>query len=125
MPLWQPLLIAIGLFLILVSVALLAWIRRSGLTVASAGAELRAIGLDLARLPGRLRRLAGNKRVPRKARWLLIGLAIYIASPIDPIPDFLPVIGHLDEAILVPIILMRVRRMIPADVWDEYVPTHR
>ncbi len=122
MPTWQWLLIVIGIVIVLGSAAIAIWIRRSGLTAASAAAELRAIGLDLARLPGRLRRLAADECVPRKARWLLIGLAIYIASPIDPIPDFLPVIGHLDEVILVPIILVRIRRMIPAEVWDEYFP---
>ncbi|HEV2073223.1 MAG TPA: DUF1232 domain-containing protein [Thermomicrobiales bacterium] len=122
MPTWQWFLIVIGIVIVLGSAAIATWIWRSGLTAASAAAELRAIGLDLARLPGRLRRLAADERVPRKARWLLIGLAIYIASPIDPIPDFLPIIGHLDEVILVPIILVRVRRMIPADVWDEYFP---
>jgi hypothetical protein len=119
---WQWLLVAVGLVIILGSATMVIWIRRSGLTAAAATAELRAIGLDLARLPGRLRRLAADERVPRGARWLLIGLAIYIASPIDPIPDFLPVIGHLDEVILVPIILVRVRQTIPADVWDEYFP---
>lgn len=122
MPTWQWFLTVIGIVIVLGSAAIATWIWRSGLTAASAAAELRAIGLDLARLPGRLRRLAADERVPRKARWLLIGLAIYIASPIDPIPDFLPIIGHLDEVILVPIILVRVRRMIPADVWDEYFP---
>jgi hypothetical protein len=121
-PTRQWLLMVIGVVIVFGSAAMVIWIRRSGLTAASAAAELRAIGLDLARLPGRLRRLAADQRVPRKARWLLIGLAIYIASPIDPIPDFLPIFGHLDEVILVPIILIRIRRMIPADVWDEYFP---
>jgi uncharacterized membrane protein YkvA (DUF1232 family) len=53
---------------------------------------------------------------------MLIGLAIYVASPIDIIPDFLPGIGHLDEMILVPIVLRRIRRMIPAHVWSEHFP---
>jgi len=52
----------------------------------------------------------------------LIGLAIYIASPIDAIPDFIPVIGYLDEVILVPLILIHIRRMIPQEVWIAYFP---
>ena len=63
--------------------------------------------------------MAADPRTPRRARWWLIGLAIYIASPIDLIPDFLPVIGHLDEVILVPIILRHIRAMIPNEVWES------
>jgi uncharacterized membrane protein YkvA (DUF1232 family) len=63
---------------------------------------------------------AAEPRPPRRARWWLIGLALYVASPIDPIPDFLPGIGHLDELILVPLVLARVRRMIPPAVWREH-----
>ena len=85
-------------------------------------AYVRGLGVDVLRLPGRLHRIAADPRTPRRARWWLIGLAIYIASPIDPIPDFLPVIGYLDEIILVPIILRHVRRMIPDAVWHEQFP---
>ncbi len=101
---------------------MLLWIRRAGFTAAEGAAELRAIGLDLARLPKRLWALSRDERVPRRVRWALIGLAIYIASPIDPIPDFLPGIGHLDELILVPFALRWIRRQVPEDVWETYVP---
>jgi uncharacterized membrane protein YkvA (DUF1232 family) len=69
-----------------------------------------------------LRRLARDPRTPRRARWLLVALAIYVASPVDPIPDFIPVIGHLDELIVVPLVLARVRRLVPPQVWTEYFP---
>lgn len=52
-----------------------------------------------------LRRLASDPMVPRRTRieiWLLI---IYLASPIDLIPDFIPVIGYADDAILVLVVL--------------------
>src|SRR4051812_33963455 len=98
------------------------WIRRSGMTSAQASTYLRELGTDLVRLPGALRRVAADPRTPRKARWILIGLAIYVVSPIDIIPDFIPVIGHLDEVILVPIVLARVRRMVPDEVWVEHFP---
>jgi uncharacterized membrane protein YkvA (DUF1232 family) len=87
-----------------------------------ATAYLGALGIDLVRLPGRLRRVAADPRTPRRAQWWLIGLAIYIASPIDPIPDFIRVIGYLDELLLVPLVLRRVRRMIPDLVWSDYFP---
>lgn len=111
--------------MLLAATALLIWIRRSGVTAAEGMEELRAIGLDLARLPGRLRALARDERVPRKVRWMLIGLAIYIASPIDPIPDVIPGIGHLDELVIVPLALRAIRRRIPDDVWRTYVPARQ
>lgn len=98
------------------------WLWRSGVSRSRAAAFLRESGVDLVRMPGRLRRLAGDPRAPRRARWWLIGLAIYIASPIDPIPDVIPIIGFVDEAVLVPIVLIRVKRMIPPEVWAECFP---
>jgi hypothetical protein len=103
-------------------IAGLLWVRRSGMTPVEATNWLREMGVDLVKLPGRLRRVAADPRTPRRARWWLIGLAVYIASPIDPIPDFLPVIGYLDEVVLVPLILRRVRQMIPDEVWQEHFP---
>ena len=104
------------------ALALLTWMRRSGLTPGGARAYLRDLGVDLVRLPGRLRRLAADPRTPRRARWWLIGLAVYVAIPFDPIPDFLPVIGYLDEIVLVPLVLRHVRGMIPVDVWQAHFP---
>lgn len=85
-------------------------------------AYAREQGLDLVRLPGRLRSLAHDPRTPRRARWWLVGLAVHLVSPIDLIPDFLPVIGQLDDVIITPIVLLHVKRMIPKDVWETYFP---
>jgi len=103
-------------------VILALWWKRSAMTRAEAVAYAKSLGSDFVRLPGRLRRVAADPRTPRRARWWLIGLAVYVASPIDPIPDFIPVIGHLDELVVVPLVLRHVRRMIPANVWAEYFP---
>ncbi len=118
---WQIVLVAALVVIVGAAATLLVWLRRSALTPTEAAAELRTLGVELARLPGRLRGVAADPRTPRRARWWLIGLAIYIASPIDPIPDFLPGIGHLDEIILVPIILRHIRAMIPDEVWNEHM----
>jgi len=119
---WQALALIVAVIAGGGVVAAVVWYRRSTLSRAEAIALMRALGVDLVRLPGRLRRLAADPRTPRRARWWLIGLALYVASPIDPIPDFIPIIGHLDEVILVPIVLRRIRRMIPAEVWAEHFP---
>ena len=119
---WLAILLCIGAMVVIGGLTLIVIARRSGMTAAEGAATLRSLGIDLVRLPRRLRRIAADQRTPRRARWWLIGLAIYIASPIDPIPDFIPGIGQLDEIILVPIILRHIRRMIPADVWNDQFP---
>jgi uncharacterized membrane protein YkvA (DUF1232 family) len=119
---WQTLLIGIvTLALAAATVPSIAY-WRSARERGSLSAFLKAQGQDLVRLPGRLRRLAADPRTPRRARWWLIGLAIYVASPIDLLPDFIPVLGHVDEVVIVPLVLIHVRRMIPPEVWAEYVP---
>jgi|SRR5581483_5244384 len=50
-------------------------------------------------------RLARDPRVPRRRRFLLLGLAGYLALPVDLVPDFIPVAGQLDDAIIVALVL--------------------
>jgi len=60
-----------------------------------------------------------HPRVPWYAKLLAFFVVGYALSPIDLIPDFIPVIGYLDDLILIPLGLMLVIRMIPADVLLE------
>jgi uncharacterized membrane protein YkvA (DUF1232 family) len=55
-------------------------------------------------------RLARDPQVPRLRRLQLLLLAAYLASPIDLIPDVIPVVGHLDDAALVALVLRSVIR---------------
>lgn len=49
---------------------------------------------------------------------VLIGITIgYLLSPIDLIPDFIPVLGLLDDLVIVPMLIVASIRMIPANVW--------
>jgi uncharacterized membrane protein YkvA (DUF1232 family) len=59
---------------------------------------------------------AKDPRVPWHAKALAIAIAAYALSPIDLIPDFIPVIGYLDDLILVPLGVALVIRMIPREV---------
>ena len=71
-----------------------------------------------------LRRLAQDRSIPRSARLPVWGLALYLASPIDLIPDFLPVIGHADDALLVGLVLRRlIRKAGPAKLAEHWPGT--
>ena len=54
-----------------------------------------------------------DPRVPWYAKALAIGVAAYALSPIDLIPDFIPVIGYLDDLVIVPLGLWLAYRLIP------------
>jgi uncharacterized membrane protein YkvA (DUF1232 family) len=60
-----------------------------------------------------------DPRVPWYAKVLAAGIVAYAFSPIDLIPDFIPVLGYLDDLVLIPIGVMAVRAMIPAAVLSE------
>ena len=66
------------------------------------------------------RAIYADKRTPRLARWI-IGLAVvYALSPIDIIPDFIPVLGYLDDIIIVPFLLYLAYKMTPKNVYQEH-----
>ena len=60
-----------------------------------------------------------DPRVPWYAKALAIAVAAYALSPIDLIPDFIPVLGYLDEMILLPAGIWLCLRMVPAPVLAE------
>lgn len=63
---------------------------------------------------------ARDRRTPWLARVLAMLVAAYALSPIDFIPDFVPVLGYLDDIILVPLGIWFVLRLIPADLIAEH-----
>jgi len=60
-----------------------------------------------------------DPRIPWYARALAAAVAAYALSPIDLIPDFIPVLGYLDDLILIPVGVLIVRRLVPVSVLDE------
>jgi uncharacterized membrane protein YkvA (DUF1232 family) len=69
-----------------------------------------------------LRRLAMDPAVPRGARVRLWLLFAYLAMPVDLIPDFIPVIGHADDAIIVCLVLRSVARKAGAEALERNWP---
>lgn len=61
-----------------------------------------------------------DPRVPWYAKALALVVAGYALSPIDLIPDFIPVIGFLDDVILVPLGILLVVRMVPPEIMAEH-----
>jgi uncharacterized membrane protein YkvA (DUF1232 family) len=69
-----------------------------------------------------LKRLLRDPRVPRRAKVWLWLLVPYLASPIDLIPDFIPVLGQLDDAVLAALALRAVVRGAGREVVEERWP---
>jgi uncharacterized membrane protein YkvA (DUF1232 family) len=63
-----------------------------------------------------VRRLRADPRVPRRAKIAIVLAGLWVASPIDLIPEFLPVIGPLDDVVIVALALRYAGRQVPRDV---------
>ena len=100
------LLAVVGSWLLLIAVL---WINRP--TRALIGPALRLIP-DLVRC---VRTLLADPTTPRSARLALAGLLVYLGSPIDLVPDFLPVIGAIDDVLLTAIVLRWIVRRLGRD----------
>ncbi|GAB3434075.1 YkvA family protein [Flindersiella endophytica] len=74
---------------------------------------------DLLRL---LRRLAGDRTLPRGVRVRLGLLLAYLAIPFDLIPDFIPVLGYADDAIIVTVVLRSVVRHAGLQAVEQHWP---
>jgi len=69
-----------------------------------------------------VRRLRKDPRVPRRAKIAVVIAGIWVASPIDLIPEFLPVIGPLDDIVVVALALRYAGRQVPREVLIEAWP---
>ncbi len=64
--------------------------------------------------------LLSDPRVPRRSKALLVFGAMWVASPIDLIPEFIPVLGPLDDAVVAALILRHLLRTAGRDVVAEH-----
>jgi uncharacterized membrane protein YkvA (DUF1232 family) len=62
---------------------------------------------------------ARHPRTPWYAKALGAFLATYLLSPIDLIPDFVPVLGYLDDLLVISLGVLVIRRLVPAEVMEE------
>jgi uncharacterized membrane protein YkvA (DUF1232 family) len=112
MPAWAwPLLALAALYAALIAALCLAGRR----------AAVRGLARLIPDCVGLARRLARDPRVPRRWRWLLAALLVYLVVPFDLVPDFVPVAGQLDDALLVVLAVRGVLRaagpVVVAEHW--------
>jgi len=60
-----------------------------------------------------------HPRTPWYAKVIALAVVAYAVSPIDLIPDFIPVLGYLDDALVLPLGLWLTRRLIPTEILSE------
>jgi len=85
--------------------------------------RMRQIAKNLAREARVGRLVLRDPRTPWPARILLAAGVAYALSPIDLIPDFIPVLGHLDDAVVVPLLLALGLAMVSPEVIREHRQT--
>jgi uncharacterized membrane protein YkvA (DUF1232 family) len=105
-----------GLLLLWVAVVLVLWVTKPD--DASITDALRLLP-DVVRL---VSRLARAPEVPRRVRVALFVLLAYLVSPIDIVPDFIPVLGYADDAVIVALTLRWVARHAGADALQRHWP---
>ncbi|HEX3289529.1 MAG TPA: DUF1232 domain-containing protein [Mycobacterium sp.] len=111
-----PVALACGLLLLwLLIVAVLYCVRPDSASVTQA---LRLLP-DLIRL---FKRLLADRTLPSGIRFRVLLLLAYLALPIDLIPDFVPVLGYADDAIVVALVLRSVSRRAGPDVLAAHWP---
>ena len=63
---------------------------------------------------------AVDPRVPPLAKIVAVCVAAYALSPIDLIPDFIPILGYLDDLVILPLGIMLAVKLVPADLMSEF-----
>jgi uncharacterized membrane protein YkvA (DUF1232 family) len=90
------------------------------LIVAGRGAAARELATLVPNLARLFKDLIRDPRVPRGSKVLLVMAAAWVASPIDLIPEFIPVLGPLDDAVVAAIVLRHVLRRAGREVVVEH-----
>jgi uncharacterized membrane protein YkvA (DUF1232 family) len=115
---WWQTLISVAAALLLVWIVLLIALLIAKPDKAQLKEALRLLP-DLLRL---LRRLAADRTLPRGVRIRLGLLMAYLAIPFDLIPDFIPVLGYADDAIIITVVLRSTVRSAGLDAVRKHLP---
>lgn len=96
--------------------------RAAATTGPEARSLLQELALFLPRFVVLLKRLLGDPRVPRRSKLVLGGTVLYLVSPIDVVPDFVPGLGQLDDIVVALLalhsILNRIDEAVVLEHWD-------
>lgn len=60
-----------------------------------------------------------DPRTPWQAKWLVVVVVAYALSPIDLIPDFIPILGYVDDLLLLPLGIYLAIKLLPEELWRE------
>jgi uncharacterized membrane protein YkvA (DUF1232 family) len=116
---------------------LAGWLTAAGVGLAALLASYVVLVLLARRLPPGLlrdlveflpacvttvRRLRRHPAVPRRARVALVFAMLWVLSPIDLVPEFLPVVGALDDVVVVVLAFRYAARSVPREVLEEAWP---
>jgi uncharacterized membrane protein YkvA (DUF1232 family) len=112
------------LFLALAAVIVYA-LFVAGLALAGRKGDARALAGFIPDCIVLFRRLLADPRMPRRHRVLVIALLGYLALPIDVVPDFIPVAGQLDDAVVVALALRAILRAGGVELIEEHWPGPR
>jgi uncharacterized membrane protein YkvA (DUF1232 family) len=115
-PLTHWLIAGLALAVLVYAAAVLA------LVVAGRRSDARALAGFIPDCVILVKRLLADPRVPRRRKGLLVLLVAYLAMPIDLVPDFIPVAGQLDDAILVALVLRGLLRSAGPLLLREHWP---
>jgi uncharacterized membrane protein YkvA (DUF1232 family) len=96
-----------------------------GLALAGRSADARALAGFIPDCIVLFRRLLGDSRMPRRYRALIVALLGYLALPFDVVPDFIPVAGQLDDAVVVALTLRAILRGGGLEMIEEHWPGPR
>lgn len=116
---WQILLLSVlGVLVTLLVSAFIIWRMASGRT--------KRLSSRIGALPWRSKfALAGalmrDDRVPLTARLLLPLLVLYLALPLDVVPDFIPILGQIDDVLVIVVGLALLIRLVPTKVLDQHI----
>lgn len=108
--LWLSLAILAGIYVLLILGLILAGRRVAAKELATLIPNLVLLFKDLVK----------DERVPRSSKWLLGGAVLWLVSPIDLLPEFLPVLGPLDDAVVAALVLRHLVKRAGPEVVREH-----